>query len=343
MDTIMTSSPIFIGGPDRSGTTLLYALLASHPNISMARRSNMWRFFYGRYGDLATPENFERCLHDMTHYHKMRHLRADPERIRREFRAGAPTYGRLFALLHEHHAERAGKPRWGDKSLHIEHYTGDIFAEFPDARVIQMVRDPRDRYASVRKRFGKDTPRLGAATARWLRAMRRGRLNLRRYPDRYRIVRYESLASRPEETLRAICDFLGEEYAPVMLTMRGAADYHDSGGNSSFDPIEPGVISTRSIGRFRSVLSAGEIAFIQLVCGPEMAACEYPLVPVDFTPGERLQFAVVTLPFQLARLVGWWASAAVEMKRGEEPPSPRRPSRTSATGEKHEPATPLHK
>lgn len=339
----MTGSPIFIGGPDRSGTTLLYALLASHPNISMARRSNMWRFFYGRYGDLAAPENFERCLHDMTHYHKMRHLRADPDRIRREFRAGAPTYGRLFALLHEHNAERVGKPRWGDKSLHIEHYAGDIFAEFPDARVIQMVRDPRDRYASVRKRFGKDTPRLGAATARWLRAIRQGRANARRYPDTYRLVRYESLAREPEQTLGDLCEFIGEPYDPVMLTMRGAADYHDSGGNSSFDAIEPGVISTRSIGRFPGVLSASEIAFIQLICGPEMTACDYHAVPVNFAPGERLRFAALTLPFQLARLVGWWASAAMETRRGEEPPALRRPSRASATGEKHEPTTPLHK
>lgn len=337
----MTSSPIFIGGPDRSGTTLLYALLASHPNISMARRSNMWRFFYNQYGDLAAPENFERCLHDMTHYHKMRHLGADPERIRREFQAGAPTYGRLFALLHEHHAERAGKPRWGDKSLHIEHYADGIFAEFPDARVIQMVRDPRDRYASVRKRFGKDTPRLGAATARWLRAIRQGRRNLRRYPDRYRIVRYESLARAPEETLRAVCDFLGEPYDPIMLTMRGATEYRESGGNSSFESIAPGVISTRSIGRFSAVLSPSEVAFIQLVCGPEMTACAYEMVDVQLSPAERLRFAVTTLPAQSVRLIGWWAVAAVEMKRGETPPPSRRPSPALVNGENHESATPM--
>ena len=36
--------PVFIAGADRSGTTLLFALLASHPNISMSRRTNAgWR------------------------------------------------------------------------------------------------------------------------------------------------------------------------------------------------------------------------------------------------------------------------------------------------------------
>ena len=338
----MMPSPIFIGGPDRSGTTLLYALLASHPNISMARRSNMWRFFYGRYGDLGVSDNFERCLHDMTHYHKMRYLHADPDRIRREFHQGEATYGRLFALLHEHNAERVGKPRWGDKSLHIEHYARSIFNEFPDAQIIQMVRDPRDRYASVRKRFGKDTPRLGASTARWLRAIRQGRANARRYPDNYRIVRYESLACEPEQTLRDICAFIGEPYDPLMLTMRGAADYHDSGGNSSFEKLEPGVISTRSIGRFATVLTSSEIAFIQMLCGGEMTGLGYEKTSVNFGLGERIRYVTVTVPIQLVRLGGWWVMTDITMRRGEQPPSPRHDlSPAAATGETHEPATPF--
>ena len=49
--------PIFIGGLERSGTSLLYALLASHPNIAMTRRTNLWPFFYQQYGNLANPEN----------------------------------------------------------------------------------------------------------------------------------------------------------------------------------------------------------------------------------------------------------------------------------------------
>jgi hypothetical protein len=207
--------------------------------------------------------------------------------------------------------------------LHIEHHGDRIFAEFPDAKVIQMVRDPRDRYASVRKRFGKDTPRLGASTARWLRAIRHGQRNLKRYPDNYRIVRYESLASNPEDTLREICAFIGEDYAPEMLAMKGANEYRESGGNSSFDKIEPGVISTRAIGRFQTVLTSAEIAFIQMICGPEMTAYNYQKTPIAFTTQERLAFVVKTVPIQLARLAGWWALAALQSRRGTRPPVKR--------------------
>src|ERR671914_1980284 len=124
-------APVFIAGPDRSGTTLMFALLASHPDVSMVRRTNMWRYFHRRYGDLARAGNLDRCLRDMVAYRRMRHLHPDPERIRREFLAGEATYGRLFALFHEHHAERSGKPRWGDKSLHTEHYADRLLTEFP--------------------------------------------------------------------------------------------------------------------------------------------------------------------------------------------------------------------
>jgi len=334
----MTHNPIFIGGPDRSGTTLMYALLASHPNIAMMRRSNMWRYFYGYYGDMNRPENFERCLHDMTHYHKMRHLQPDPDRLRREYWQGQPSYGRLFALLHEHHAERLGKSRWGDKSLHIERYADDIFREFPDAKVIQMVRDPRDRYASVRKRFGKDNPRLGASAARWLMAMRNGRRNVRRYPRNYRIVRYESLAQNPEATLRELCDFLDEPYSPTMLSMQGAREYRESGGNSSFDKIEPGVISTRSIGRFRTVLSASEIAFVQRLCGREMAVCDYELVDPAFEPGERARYLTRRMPMQFARFVGWWVTTEIDetRKRAGAPPKRAAAEAQSTREEDHE-------
>jgi hypothetical protein len=229
----------------------------------------------------------------------------------------------LFALFHEHNAERVGKPRWGDKSLHTEHYADQVLAEFPDARIIHMTRDPRDRYASVRKRHGRDTQRVGAATGRWLFSMRAAQRNLKRHPENYMVVHYEELASKPEETLRQVCTFIWEEYTPAMLTMAGAAEHRDRGGNSSFGHFEPGVISTQSIGRFRSVLSSSEIAYIQMCTGAVMEAFGYPREPVQFTPNERLAFSLVKLPSDLARMLGWITLTSIRIKRGITVPSSR--------------------
>lgn len=299
-------NPVFVSGTNRSGTTLMYALLATHPNLSMVRRTDMWRYFYGRFGDLSQPENFEHCLRTMLSYKRIVNLKPDPERIRQEFWQGEASYGRLFALIHQHNAERSGKTRWGDKSLHTEEYADQIFSEFPQARIIHVIRDPRDRYASVKKRLNATSRRIGVDTVKWLASVRIARKAAERYPDRFMIVRYETLAQQPEETLQLVCDFIGEPYTPEMLTMSGARRYHEAGANTSYEKVKPGVISTRSIGRFRQVISAWEIAFIQTFARRTMAEFGYELEPTSLSIRKRLAY-LAALPPGLARMVRWMA------------------------------------
>jgi hypothetical protein len=298
------SKPVYVSGANRSGTTLMYALLASHPNLSMVRRTDMWRYFHGQYGDLSQQENFERCLEAMLHYKRIVNLKPDPERIRQEFWQGEPTYGRLFALIHEHNAQRTGKLRWGDKSLHTEKYADQVFSEFPQAKIIHMIRDPRDRYASVLKRLSATSKRIGVDTVKWLFSARVVQRHAQRYPDRFLVVRYETLAQQPEETMRMVCDFIGEPFMPAMMTMTGAPRYYKEGANTSFEQVKPGVISTKSIGRFSQIISQWEIAFIQTFAGRVMAQFDYELAPVRLSIGERLAY-LAALPLGLMRMVLW--------------------------------------
>jgi len=319
----MEDRPIFIAGPDRSGTTLLYALLASHPNISMVRRMNYWRWFNERYGDLNVPENFERLLDRLLHYKRIKRLDPDGERIRNEFLQGEHSYARLIAILLRQNAEKAGKPRWGDKSLHTEHYADLAFSQFPQAKIIHMTRDPRDRYASVRKRFGKDSPRLAAATGRWLNSMKAALRNQKNYPERYLIVRYEDLAAYPEETSRKICQFIGEVYSPEMLTMAGETEYRNSGGNSSFNKIQPGTISTRSIGRYHEVLSPYETLFIQRFSDTLMLEFNYPLDDVQLSVLQKIKYFTWFLPYHYLRMRAWKFINFILCKRKAPPPANR--------------------
>lgn len=317
------SGPVFIAGPDRSGTTLLYALLASHPNLSMVRRTNMWRYFHRRYGDLSVPANLERALSDMVRYRRMRHLRPDPDRIRDEFLRREPTYGSLFALFHEHNAERMGKASWGDKSLHTEHYADRVFAEFPDGRIIHVVRDPRDRYASVRKRYGRDLSRVGAATGRWLQSTRVGLRNRARYADRYLLLRYEDVARAPESTMRAVCAFVGLPFSPEMFSMAGVPELRERGGNnSSFGDLDPGTISSRAVGRFRRVLLPEEVAFIELFARREMEVLGYRREGRRLSGIGRIRFWTRDLPVHMVRMIGWMTLATTARWRGiRVPPS----------------------
>lgn len=327
--------PIFVAGPDRSGTTLMYTLLASHPEISMVRRTNLWRYFYRRYGDLSEPENFDRCLDEMLRYRRMRHLDPDEDRIRRDFAAGEPTYGRLFALFHGHNAERQGRTRWGDKSLHTELFARDIFREYPEGRVIHMIRDPRDRYASVSRRDGKHLDRVGAATGRWLLSARAARRHATTYPDRYLVVRFEDLVADPRETMEHVCRFVGVDFAPSMMEMRAVPELRDSGGNSSFGDGTPGAISRNPVGRYRDVLDAADIAFIEHVAGGEMKRHGYPRGGVDDL--RPLRYAVRTLPRHLLRMAAWIIQLRLNIWRGIRVPDRRLdPSEAGPGGDAHD-------
>jgi hypothetical protein len=328
----MNNGPIFIAGLERSGTSLIYALLASHPNIAMTRRTNLWTYFYNQYGDLSKPKNFERCLKDLMRYKRLLPVQLDAEKLRRDFTSGQLTYPRLFALIEEQYAQRLGRPRWGDKSLNTERYADQIFEAYPNARILHMQRDPRDRYASAVKRWKISRGGAGVGSAVWLSSLNLARRHQARYPHKYMIVRYETLAREPEKTLQKICAFIGEEYNPVMLEMKGAEQFRDEGGNSSYGQHEAGRISTRSIGRFQEVLSPRQIAFMQMTAGTQMAEFDYEADLIKLSAVDGLSFLFLDIPLNALRMLVWYIREAFLNQIGRALPSYRIIKETEQAG-----------
>lgn len=315
--------PVFVAGLERTGTSLMYALLASHPAIAMTRRTNLWTHFYAQYGDLSIAANFERCLSTMLRYRRIIKLELDADRLRRDFAASRDkTYARLFELIELQHAHRMGRPRWGDKSLHTERWADRIMAAYPGARIIHMIRDPRDRYASSQTRWVRRGG-IGAGTAEWLASARLAERNRDAYPDRYRIVRYEALVAEPERSVREICDFIGEPFVRAMLKMGDAGRFTETGGNSSYGTRFDGAITSSSVGRYRTVLSPTQIAFVQLVAGETMQRLQYELDPTPRSVGTRVRLALGAVPLESARLLAWRARESVRERRGRPVPAHR--------------------
>lgn len=300
----MEHSPIFVGGADRSGKTLMRLSLSAHPNIAMTRRTYMWTYFYGRYGDLSQRDNLNRCLAAMLQHEPVQALNPDPERIRREFRQGEPTYARLFALFHGHYARRLGKPRWGEQVGAIEGYADDILTAYPNARLIHMIRDPRDRFSNIRSSSSHDKSPVGSATARWRYSVRLARANLRRYPDCYLVVRYESLLADREATLREVCDFLGEAFVPGMVTLEDAIRFAD---DPRLDRVTPASLKSTGTAARTGSVSSRELAFMQNYARQEMLAYGYTMQSLRLSLKDRLVLAFVDWPSNMARVAAWHA------------------------------------
>jgi hypothetical protein len=217
--------PIFIGGLSFTGKTQLRAMLSAHPNILITRRTHLWDRFYKRYGDLNHSVNLERCLRAMLASKPIHALHLDVDHLKHELVKGTVTYERLFAVILAQYAAQEGKSRWGDQLTFIEYYADSIFAAYPSARVIHMLRDPGSRAGENASTSSHRVGWVGWETAWWLSSARLAKHHQERYPDRYLVIRYEQLFTQHEETLRNVCAFLDEPFYPEMLG-RGQIESH---------------------------------------------------------------------------------------------------------------------
>lgn len=283
----METGPIFIGGLANSGKTELRLMLEAHPHLSFTRRTYMWTRFYESYGDLSRSENLERCLEAMLAHQPIRQLEPDLTRIRAEFAQGAPTYARLFGLFHAHHAERMGKPRWGDQLGHVEQFAAPIFDAFPAARMIHMVRNPRHVYEEAMARHRQRKGKVGWTTADWLSSVGAGKENLARFPGCYKMVRYEALMAQPEQTVRDICTFIGEDFDPALL-IATVADKPNKQRNA--------------------LMSPGEVAFMRTYARRDLHALGYSLEANKLSLRDWALFLLVDWPANRVAMAAWRAA-----------------------------------
>lgn len=307
------SGPIFLAGVDRSGIGLLGELLDAHPDVAISRRTNFWSYYHGRFGSLDRPENLERCVAEMLRYTRIQALYPDRDELLDSVRRGEPTYERLFAALQEHHLRGVGKTRWGDKSLDSERHADVILDGYPDAVMVQVIRDPRDRYASQATHRRAARGGVGSGTALWLWSLHHARRNEARHPGRYALIRYEDLVSEPHEVLQELCAFVGVPFMPQTLGDAGGAP----GGSA------PHQLTTASIGRHRDDLTRREIAFIHLVAGHRMAQFGYPVYRLGLSWRDDVIFWLVDVPRNLLRM-GLWRVGRQWAERRTPRPSTRR-------------------
>jgi hypothetical protein len=302
-DSSPVRGPIYIGGLDRCGKTTMHAFLTSHPSISIpAVGSNMWTYFYGRFGDLGKPENLRRCLDAMFTYKHVVFLRPDRDRTERDFATGPRTYARLFSLFLIHFAQNEAKPRWGAQTGLIERYAEHLFEAYPGLKVVHMLRDPRDRYQASIEKWPDGRGRAGGAVARWNYSLKLAEQHRARHPDDYLIVRFEDLVTDTESTVRRVCDFLDEPFVESMLEM-GSAPTH----RRRLMGDTPGRVDLSSsyIGRFRSGVPRLELAYIQDKARAGMDRYGYQPVPVEMSPAERIRYHLFESPNQTLRRLAW--------------------------------------
>jgi tetratricopeptide (TPR) repeat protein len=144
------------------------------------------------------------------------------------------TINRTFAQWDQDCANQ-GKARWVEKTPPHIFQILRFLAFRPHSRFLLMLRDGRDVICSLKVRQGYK--QLQDRIDRWIYD------NLAGQPywqhPQVKVVKYEDLVADPENELRTVCQFLGEDYSPALL------DYHKTEHRWYSDKIvKPEVIKT---------------------------------------------------------------------------------------------------
>lgn len=233
----MDSTPVFIVGTARSGTTLLYRTFLMHSAFAphqlcleetgVFQATSAYPFQADQHGSL-----YEYMLRDEAAYtrfkesvqgiaKKQRLGAILPSRLSRRF----PLLWRLMGgaiIVHRYfrYAQEArGARRIVEKTPRHLHYLDHLFTAFPGARVLLVVRHPVDVFSSYRRRLAAEEEK-GEGYKAWLdksideferryrRDMETGAEQIQKRPERMRAVKYEDFVSNPHEEFRRLCAFV---------------------------------------------------------------------------------------------------------------------------------------
>lgn len=243
-----------------SGSTALSHMLDRHPDIACGAEMFFFchPFLYSDYsrfrrfawlvrmiGLSGQPASFNRAI--FRHLPDFGLTKSQVWRWARE----AKDFCELTSRMQEHLRTLTGQPVWVEKTPWNIFALDGFLRTFPDAKVIHLVRDPRDVILSLRKR-DRDTTLL-PGTQNWLTSV--AMVQSHRHDPRVLEVRYEDLCLDSEVALGKICGHLGVKFKEGFFEAEAHASrgLNRWKGHDSWTSRPEAGFSTASVGRFKNV------------------------------------------------------------------------------------------
>jgi len=275
------TAPIHVIGTGRSGTTLLRMMLSAHPRIHLTHEASfyVWEGLWGRRPIDGLLAYYLQTPH-------FRWLRLDPTEVIRALPGPLTPDTRrdLYAAVMRQAAARHDKPRWGDKTPSHSANLGRIFEDWPDARVIRIVRDPRGTVHSL-TRMPWATGSIVAATG----FCELERHQVAPFRDRILEIRLEDLVGEPEATMRRVLAHVGEAWSDQVLD-------HPAHAPDDLPPVpwfaralQPRVSTMRQ--GWREAWTPTEIRLVEQMNKETMAEYGYDPAVLDSEPGAWARWA----------------------------------------------------
>lgn len=290
--------PVFVVGTSKSGTSFLLSLFDSHPQSITLFETAVYAFPEKRFNEqkdlLASVENYFtprfRNLHLGKNVTKDNFLAEAGQRLSPDSPGSISKsllYAFLSVVLNNHGQESAQQvTHFIEKTPQHYKYVDKIIADFPDAKIIHVLRDPRDNYLSLKRRVrdrkssqckNLNYHPINFISSELLASLNAAYENANRFGDQYRILFYEDLIFNGESIMRGLASWLGLAWHEVLLIP--SIDGELWRGNSTVsdlrDRLKP--FDTRTVGRWKNELSRREISLMEYIIKCYKLEQKYPL------------------------------------------------------------------
>lgn len=270
-DNTIAQGLFFIVGTGRSGTTLLQAMLSSHPRIVIPEETHFFSKFdpQGRFDDPLRADQVEGYVRLCVSVPHLLESGISEAMLRERLVRGPNDARALFLWVMRTLTGEAGVgKRLGEKTPIHERHVERIRALFPGAKFLHIYRDPRDTVASLKRMpwaAGQSARRISRRCAQTYETMTRWRGTLG--DAAVCEVRYESLVEDTEGVLRGVCAFLGEPFDAAMLEFHSRGDTGYQQREEAWKGGTRRPIDGSSIGRWKKDLSERDVAAVERAVG----------------------------------------------------------------------------
>jgi sulfotransferase family protein len=284
----------FIAGQAKSGTTLLVALLDSHPELLVLPEETAYfptvLTKYAPRGrraqfDYLTKQSLSNVLFGgPCKWGKRNYATFPREKFLQTFERAAfdpaTAHEDLLVLMVKAYAATLERSvdtvtRWVEKTPANRNHVRAIVSRFPDAKILVTLRDPRAILAAqIALEKTRQTGRFSTyyVIAHWRVAAKLAR-RVRNGEVPGLVVQYERLAHEPARTMQEVCEYLEINFDPnTVLTPTKIGQLW--GGNSAAR-VNFSQISTEPVARWERELSKDEIGWVEWHCRDLMPELGY--------------------------------------------------------------------
>ena len=275
------NAPVFIVGCPRSGTSFLYHLLLSAGGFAEFRtQMNVFDVLEPIYGNLGVMKHKKKMMKEWLQSKAFHVSGLDAAEVEAKVLSECHSAADFLRIVMDMVAQKQGVKRWIDSTPTNIPHMQRIVKEFPDARIVHIIRDGRDVALSLDKQgWSRPLPwdknkSLLAAGIYWEWIVRKGRKLGAILGSNYMEVRYEELVSDPRKSLVRVSEFIQHDldYDRILQARVGSVknpltSFKEDLNDGNFTPV----------GRWRDKFPPEQLAWFERLVGDYLQELGYAL------------------------------------------------------------------